>query len=144
MRLSQKRTKHLDHQNNLLYKISSFFHQGNLLQYFVNYIYEIYEWFVNILLATFYLYPKYRLFELLDQEIYHYRKMVAYKVPLNTDLGSDAKKVQKEEQRRIDEADELTEEEQEEKEDLLLQVYTIMTFPNIQKYISLTIINANL
>ena len=48
--------------------------------------------------------------------------MVGYKVPLNTDLGSDAKKVQKEEQRRIDEADELTEEEQEEKEDLLLQV----------------------
>merc|ERR1712150_204779 len=33
-----------------------------------------------------------RLFELLDQEIYHYRKMVGYKVPLNTDLGSDAKK----------------------------------------------------
>merc|ERR1712110_760592 len=65
-----------------------------------------------------------RLFELLDQEIYHYRKMVAYKVPLNTDLGSDAKKVQKEEQRRIDEADELTEEEQEEKEDLLLQGFT--------------------
>ena len=48
--------------------------------------------------------------------------MVGYKVPLNTDLGSDAKKVQKEEQRRIDEADELTEEEQEEKEDLLQQV----------------------
>ena len=37
--------------------------------------------------------------------------MVAYKVPLNTDLGSDAKKVQKEEQRRVDEAEELTEEE---------------------------------
>merc|ERR1719461_2670839 len=33
-----------------------------------------------------------RLFELLDQEIYHYRKSVGYKVPLNTDLGSDAKK----------------------------------------------------
>ena len=48
--------------------------------------------------------------------------MVGYKVPLNTDLGSDAKKVQKEEQRRIDEADELTEQEQEEKEDLLQQV----------------------
>ena len=90
-----------------------------------------YETFVNILLATFYLYRNYRLFELLDQEIYHYRKMVAYKVPLNTDLGSDAKKVQKEEQRRIDEADELTEEEQEEKEDLLLQVCTIITFSNI-------------
>ena len=63
-----------------------------------------------------------RLFELLDQEIYHYRKSVGYKVPLNPDLGSDAKKVQKEEQRKIDEADELTEEEQEEKEDLLTQV----------------------
>ena len=70
--------------------------------------------------------------------------MVAYKVPLNTDLGSDAKKVQKEEQRRIDEADELTEEEQEEKEDLLLQVYTIITLPNISKCIWLTIINTNL
>ena len=103
-----------------------------------------YETFANILLATFYLYHNYRLFELLDQEIYHYRKMVAYKVPLNTDLGSDAKKVQKEEQRRIDEADELTEEEQEEKEDLLLQVYTIITFPNISKCIWLTIINTNL
>ena len=63
-----------------------------------------------------------RLFELLDQEIYHYRKTVGYKVPLNSDLGSDAKKVQKEEQRKIDEAEELTEEEQEEKEDLLQQV----------------------
>ena len=63
-----------------------------------------------------------RLFELLDQEIYHYRKMMGYNVPLNTDLGSDAKKAQKEEQRRVDEAEELSEEEQEEKEDLLLQV----------------------
>ena len=51
--------------------------------------------------------------------------MVGYKVPLNTDLGSDAKKVQKEEQRRIDEAEELTEDEQEEKEDLLLQVSSV-------------------
>merc|ERR1712242_356928 len=37
-----------------------------------------------------------RLFELLDQEIYHYRQSVGYKVPLNPDLGSDAKRVQKE------------------------------------------------
>ncbi len=63
-----------------------------------------------------------RLFELLDQEIYHYRKVVGYKVPLNSDLGSEAKKVQKEEQRKIDEAEELTEEEQAEKEELLLEV----------------------
>ncbi|QQP55261.1 Chromatinremodeling complex ATPase chain Iswilike, partial [Caligus rogercresseyi] len=62
-----------------------------------------------------------RLFELLDQEIYHYRKTLSYKVPLNPDLGSEAKKIQKEEQRRIDEAEELTEDEQEEKEDLLNQ-----------------------
>jgi SWI/SNF-related matrix-associated actin-dependent regulator of chromatin subfamily A member 5 len=63
-----------------------------------------------------------RLFELLDQEIYHYRKSVNYKVPLNPDLGSDAKKVQREEQRKIDEAEELTPEEQEEKEALLHEV----------------------
>ncbi len=35
-----------------------------------------------------------RLFELLDQEIYHYRKTVGYKVPRNTELGADAVKVQ--------------------------------------------------
>ena len=63
-----------------------------------------------------------RLFELLDQEIYHYRKSVGYKVPLNTDLGSDAKKVQREEQRKIDDAEELTEDEQQEKEELLQEV----------------------
>merc|ERR1711981_561149 len=78
-----------------------------------------------------------RLFELLDQEIYHYRKMVGYKVPLNTDLGSDAKKVQKEEQRRIDEADELTEEEQDEKEDLLLQGFTNWSKRDFNQFIRL-------
>ncbi len=65
-----------------------------------------------------------RLFELLDQEIYHYRQAVGYRVPLNPDLGNDAKKIQKEEQRKIDEAVELTEEEQEEKEELLGQGFT--------------------
>merc|ERR1712025_1504288 len=49
-----------------------------------------------------------RLFELLDQEIYHYRNSVGYKAPLNPDLGADAKRVQKEEQKKIDEAEELT------------------------------------
>lgn len=28
-----------------------------------------------------------RLFELLEQEIYHYRKSVGYRVPMNPDLG---------------------------------------------------------
>ena len=63
-----------------------------------------------------------RLFELLDQEIYHYRKVVGYKVPPNPELGSDYKKVQKDEQRKIDEAEELTEDEQAEKEELLQEV----------------------
>ena len=43
-------------------------------------------------------------------------------MPLNTDLGSDAKKIQREEQRKIDDAEELTEDEQLEKEDLLQEV----------------------
>merc|ERR1711981_1561215 len=79
-----------------------------------------------------------RLFELLDQEIYHYRKMVGYKVPLNTDLGpSDAKKIQKEEQRRVDEAEELTEEELEEKEELLLQGFTNWSKRDFNQFIRL-------
>ena len=65
-----------------------------------------------------------RLFELLDAEIYHYRKAVGYKVPLNPELGSDAKKIQKEEQRKIDDAEELTEDEVEEKDDLLQEGFT--------------------
>ena len=63
-----------------------------------------------------------RLFELLDQEIYHYRKTVGYKVPRNSELGPEAVKVQREEQRKIDEAESLTEDEQVEKERLLTQV----------------------
>ena len=46
-------------------------------------------------MQDFQFYPP-RLFELLDQEIYHYRQNVGYKVPLNPDLGSDAKRIQKE------------------------------------------------
>merc|ERR1712025_669324 len=63
------------------------------------------------IVQDFQFYPQ-RLFELLDQEIYHYRQTVGYKVPLNTDLGTDAKKLQKEEQKKIDDAEELTEDEQ--------------------------------
>jgi SWI/SNF-related matrix-associated actin-dependent regulator of chromatin subfamily A member 5 len=51
------------------------------------------------------------LFELLDQEIYLYRKSMYYKVPKNTELGSEANKVQREEQRKIDEAEALSDEE---------------------------------
>lgn len=62
-----------------------------------------------------------RLFELLDQEIYYYRKTLNYKVPKNPELGSEAAKAQREEQRKIDEAEPLTEEEVAEKESLLTQ-----------------------
>lgn len=78
-----------------------------------------------------------RLFELLDQEIYHYRKVVGYKVPLNSDLGSDAKKIQKEEQRKIDDAEELTEEEQEEKEELLNEGFTNWSKRDFNQFIRL-------
>merc|ERR1712038_207256 len=75
------------------------------------------------IVQDFQFYPP-RLFEILDQEIYHYRNSVGYKVPLNPDLGADAKRVQKEEQRKIDEAEELTEDEQLEKEDLLKEGFS--------------------
>ncbi|KAF4533362.1 hypothetical protein B566_EDAN002760 [Ephemera danica] len=65
-----------------------------------------------------------RLFELLDQEIYYYRKTVGYKVPKNPELGSEATRVQKDEQRKIDDAQQLSEEEQTEKEKLLTMGFT--------------------
>merc|ERR1712025_1290887 len=78
-----------------------------------------------------------RLFELLDQEIYHFRQSVGFRVPLNTDLGAEAKKVQKEEQRKIDEAYELNDEEQEEKEDLLTQGFTNWSKRDFNQFIRL-------
>ena len=56
---------------------------------------------------------------------------------MNTDLGPEAKKIQKEEQRKIDEADELTEEEQEEKEDLLTQGFTNWSKRDFNQFIRL-------
>lgn len=44
-----------------------------------------------------------------------------YKVPRNPELGPDAAKIQREEQRKIDDAEALTEEEVQEKEQLLTQ-----------------------
>jgi SWI/SNF-related matrix-associated actin-dependent regulator of chromatin subfamily A member 5 len=88
------------------------------------------------IVQDFQFYPS-RLFELLDQEIYHYRKSVNYKVPLNSDLGADAKKVQKEEQKKIDEAEELTEEEQQEKEELLSEGFKDWNKRDFNQYIRL-------
>merc|ERR1711981_534472 len=78
-----------------------------------------------------------RLFELLDQEIYHYRQSVGYKVPLNPDLGADSKRVQKDEQKKIDEADELTEDEQIEKEDLLKEGFSNWSKRDFNQFIRL-------
>jgi superfamily II DNA/RNA helicase len=63
-----------------------------------------------------------RLFELLDKEIYAFRKSIGYKAVKDPDLSGDAqKKNQIEEQRKIDDAESLTEEEQAEKEELLAE-----------------------
>merc|ERR1711992_117803 len=88
------------------------------------------------IVQDFQFYPP-RLFELLDQEIYHYRQNVGYKVPLNPDFGSDTKRIQKEEQKKIDEADELTEDEQIEKEDLLKEGYSGWTKRDFNQFIRL-------
>lgn len=71
----------------------------------------------------FQFYPP-RLFELLDKEIYCYRKSIGYRVPKDPDLGADAERVRKEEQRKIDEAEVLSEEEVQEKEELLKQGFS--------------------
>lgn len=60
-----------------------------------------------------------RLFELLDKEIYYYRKTINYKAPLNPDLGDNAEKHRKQEQKMIDKSEPLNEDEQLEKEELL-------------------------
>lgn len=62
-----------------------------------------------------------RLFELLDQEIYFYRKSLGYKVPLNPELPNP-EEAQQEEQEKIDMAELLMEEQLKEKEELLQQV----------------------
>lgn len=76
-----------------------------------------------------------RLFELLDREIYYFRKTVGYKVPRNPDLGADAGKIQREEQSKIDESEPLTEEEIAEKEDLLQQGFTNWTRRDFNQFI---------
>lgn len=76
-----------------------------------------------------------RLFELLDQEIYYFRKSLNYKVPKNTELGPEAAKAQREEQRKIDEADALTEDEVLEKESLLQQGFTNWTKRDFNQFI---------
>merc|ERR1711997_621101 len=88
------------------------------------------------IVQDFQFYPP-RLFEILDQEIYHYRQSVGYKVPLNPDLGADSKRFQKDEQKKIDEAEELTEDEQIEKEDLLKEGFSNWSKRDFNQFIRL-------
>ncbi|CAL8068628.1 unnamed protein product [Calicophoron daubneyi] len=76
-----------------------------------------------------------RLFELLDKEIYAFRKSINYKVPRNPDAGPDGDRERLEEQARIDEAEPLTEEEIAEKESLLTQGFTNWSKRDFQQFI---------
>ena len=52
-------------------------------------------------------------------------------------IGPDAKKIQKEEQRKIDDAEELSQDEQEEKEDLLSEGFTNWSKRDFNQFIRL-------
>ncbi len=77
------------------------------------------------LVQDFQFYPP-RLFELLDKEIYAFRKSINYKAIRDIDVADpeEAKQQQEEEQKKIDEAEPLTEEEIAEKEKLLTQGFS--------------------
>ena len=76
-----------------------------------------------------------RLFELLDMEIYYYRKTIGYRVPKNHELGSDAERTRKDEQKRIDDSEQLTEEEIQEKEELLRKGFTSWSKRDFNQFI---------
>ena len=67
-----------------------------------------------------------RLFELLDKEIYAYRKSIGYKAVKDAELASadEAKAQQADEQKKIDEAEALSDAEQAEKDRLLTHGFT--------------------
>ncbi|KAK0042721.1 SWI/SNF-related matrix-associated actin-dependent regulator of chromatin subfamily A member 5-like [Biomphalaria glabrata] len=76
-----------------------------------------------------------RLFELLDKEIYYFRKTIGYKVPKNPEFGADADRIRKEEQAKIDQSAPLDEEELAEKESLLKEGFTNWSKRDFQQFI---------
>ena len=76
-----------------------------------------------------------RLFELLDKEIYFYRKSVSYKVPKNPEFGADSLRIQKEEQVKIDEAEAITDEELAERDTLLTKGFLTWTKRDFNQFI---------
>ncbi|XP_051034429.1 probable global transcription activator SNF2L1 isoform X4 [Phodopus roborovskii] len=75
-----------------------------------------------------------RLFELLEKEIFYYRKTIGYKVPRNPDIPNPAV-AQREEQKKIDGAEPLTPQETEEKDKLLTQGFTNWTKRDFNQFI---------
>ena len=61
--------------------------------------------------------------------------MVWTQVPKDPDLGSDAERVRREEQKKIDDADVLSEEEISEKEDLLKQGFSNWTKRDFNQFV---------
>jgi SWI/SNF-related matrix-associated actin-dependent regulator of chromatin subfamily A member 5 len=77
-----------------------------------------------------------RLFELLDKEIYAFRKSINYKAMRDIDLPPDQAKIQQaEEQKKIDEAEMLTDEEIAEKDKLLTMGFTNMNKRDFNQFI---------
>lgn len=76
-----------------------------------------------------------RLFELLDKEIYAYRKSINYRVPINPSAGPEEQRECQEEQQKIDEAQQLTPEEETEKSELLTQGFTNWSKRDFQQFI---------
>lgn len=77
-----------------------------------------------------------RLFELLDREIYAYRKSIGYKAVRDPDLDEqEGKRQQQEEQKKIDDAESLNEDEQYEKEQLLQQGFCNWTKRDFNQFI---------
>ncbi|CAF2997827.1 unnamed protein product [Rotaria socialis] len=77
-----------------------------------------------------------RLFELLDREIYAYRKSIGYKAVRDPDMEEqEGKRQQQEEQKKIDEAETLNEDEQYEKDQLLQQGFCNWTKRDFNQFI---------
>uniref|UniRef100_A0A5K3ETF1 SNF2 family N-terminal domain-containing protein n=2 Tax=Mesocestoides corti TaxID=53468 RepID=A0A5K3ETF1_MESCO len=76
-----------------------------------------------------------RLFELLDKEIYAFRKSIGYKVPRNPDAGPDGERERQEEQAKINDATPLDDAELAEKEELLTQGFTNWSKRDFQQFI---------
>ncbi len=87
-------------------------------------------------LQDFQFYPL-RLFEILDKEVYYYRKNVGYRVPLNP-MWPNAETRQAEEQSRIDNSEPLTQDEEEEKSYYMDEGFKSWTKKDFQQFVKAT------